>query len=177
VGYFLGMAGNKNEVIQTQREDAAYILRVKNGLTFDQIAERLGYANRSGAMKAFARALERLAPDNAEDVYMGEFERLDSLTEAFWQRAINGDIKTAYLVKDLIADKMASLKPAVKIKIEAEVINYDGYRGLDAEVSRLARVIEYIEGDSANITTLPDKQSKGEPNSLETPSAEGTVTA
>jgi hypothetical protein len=62
------------------------------------------------------------------------------------------------------------------IRIEQEV-THSGPRSLDAEVIRLARVIEYIEGHTADITTLPDKQDKGEQNSLESPSPEGTITA
>lgn len=171
------MAVNKMEVVVLQKENEAFDLRINHGLTFDRIAERLGYASRAGAKKAFERALERLKNPDKENIVQTELERLDRMTETYWEAAIQGNPRAAELVLQIMDKRLNYLKHGQPVKIEAEVINHDGLRNLDAEVIRIARVIEFIEGTAADITTLPDQQSESEPNSLEPPSPEGTVSA
>lgn len=164
------MAVNKMEIMVLQKENEAFDLRINHGLTFDAIAARLGYSSRSGAQKAYERALERLKNPDRNNIVQTELERLDRMTETYWKEAIEGNPRAAELVLQIMDKRLNYIKHGQPLKIEAEVINHDGLRNLDAEVIKLARVIDFIEGTAANITTLPDKQSEGEPHSLESPS-------
>lgn len=69
------------------RDAAACRLRVQ-GLSYDQIAEALGFSDRSGARRAVQRALAATVREDAQELIALEAARLDDLT---WhlQRVIN----------------------------------------------------------------------------------------
>jgi len=66
-----------------ERQRQALELR-KAGHSFDSIAEKLGYSNRSAANKAVRAALAEITAEPAEEVRKLEIERLDGL----YQRAM-----------------------------------------------------------------------------------------
>lgn len=165
------MAGNKAELALIEKENRAFDLHIEQGLTFETIAKQLGYANRSSAQKAFTRALERIGVGDRKERIETELNRLDTLTEVYWQAAKDGNPKALAAILQIMDTKLSYLKHGTPIKIEAEVINYNGTRSLDEQVDQLARVIEYIEGTTADITTLPKQPGEGEPSNLEEPSA------
>ena len=173
---FQRMASDIQAVV-LEKENKAFELRVRGGLTFESIAQQLGYSSRGSAQKAYLRALERLKHEDIDRIAQEDLERLDVLTETYWQAAVQGNLRAADMVLAIMDKRLKYLERNKPIKIQAEVVNYDGNRSLDAEVIQLARVIEYIEGVTPDITTLPNRQDKGEPDSLATPSAEGTITA
>jgi hypothetical protein len=57
------------------------------GLTYDEIAERLGYSTRSGAYKAVRKALKDTVAESVEELRTIEMERLDDLLSASWHLA------------------------------------------------------------------------------------------
>jgi len=64
------------------------------GLTFDRIAQEVGYKDRSGAKRAYDAALERWAIDTVEQQRIIQTERLDRLFyEAFNQAIASGDLQ------------------------------------------------------------------------------------
>jgi hypothetical protein len=76
-----------------QRELDALELRA-GGATFDEIAHRLGFANRGSAQKAYARAMERAG---TRDLSMGErrtleLHRLERMYQMVWPKASRGDL-------------------------------------------------------------------------------------
>lgn len=74
-----------------QRALAAYELRVE-GLTFDQIAQRLGYAGRQGAAYAVASvARSSIGQEMREHVRVLHSCLLDKLLVRPFQRALEGD--------------------------------------------------------------------------------------
>ena len=84
---------------------AALLEREKNaldfrraGLTYDVIAERLGYRDRAGAKKAVTRAIGRTLQDSADALRHLEADRLDRLQLAAWARALTGDDKAMAIV-------------------------------------------------------------------------------
>lgn len=165
------MAGNKAELALIDKENRVFDLHVEHGLTFETIAQQLGYANRSSAQKAFTRALERYGVGDRKERVETELHRLDILTEVFWESAKQGNAKSADMVLRLMDKKLEFIRVGMPIKIEAEVVNYNGVRSLNEEVEQLARVIEYIEGTTADITTLPQQSDQSEPPNMESPSA------
>lgn len=68
------------------------------GKSYDQIAETLGYANRSGAWKAVQRALHDREVLGADELRELELQRLEALHCANWGAALSGDLKAANVV-------------------------------------------------------------------------------
>ena len=155
------MAGKNNDVELLNKENLIVYMRHKEGKTLETIAKELGYANPSGVQKAYKRALRRIEHPDAKDYYQGHIERLDALIETYTLPAVNGNLRVAeYLLRVMRqqADMMGLIAPSHSIQ---EVINHNGPRNINDEVTELARVIEYIEGVAANITTIPGKSEKG----------------
>ncbi len=74
------------------RQQQALELRLA-GVTFQTIADRLGYATRDGAHKAISAALQATIQQPADELRAVDVERLDKLTQAVWIRAIGGDLQ------------------------------------------------------------------------------------
>ncbi len=64
-----------------------------SGLTYDQVAVELGYANRSGAWKAVRAALSAREAEDVAQYRQLNLERLDALLAAVWERALGGDVR------------------------------------------------------------------------------------
>jgi hypothetical protein len=76
-----------------EREQRAVQLR-RAGMSYDAIAKTLE-CTRSGAFKAVARVLARIAKDAREDAGLIrdlEVQRLDALLVAVWPKAVKGDV-------------------------------------------------------------------------------------
>jgi hypothetical protein len=70
-----------------ERERKALELR-KGGATFEQIAQALGYSDRSNAHKAVRKAMRETIQEPAHQVRELELERLDVLLKALWPTAL-----------------------------------------------------------------------------------------
>lgn len=68
------------------------------GLTFDEIADRVGYASRSGAKEAYDRALELYGREAVADLRELEGERLEQLWRYTFGRILNNPDTTAEFV-------------------------------------------------------------------------------
>lgn len=64
------------------------------GLTFDEIAGRVGYANRGSAQKAWTRAMDRtgLRDMSLADWQLLEADRLERMAAHIWPAASRGDL-------------------------------------------------------------------------------------
>jgi hypothetical protein len=61
------------------------------GSTYEQIADTLGYADKSGAWRAVEGELKELRQERARDVLDLELARLDALLAGSWAKALDGD--------------------------------------------------------------------------------------
>jgi len=61
------------------------------GLTFDEIAQQLGYASRSGAKEAYDTALSNWGRESVEQMRTVEGERLNELWRRTFTRLVNAD--------------------------------------------------------------------------------------
>lgn len=68
----------------------------KAGATFDDIAGKLGYADRGCAYRAVRKALKETLREPADEVRKLEAERLDKLQLALWASALRGDTRSIY---------------------------------------------------------------------------------
>ena len=158
---------------QLDREVKVLELR-RAGLTWQRIAEEVGYADHSGAYAAYKRAMKRVLQQPAEELRNAELDRLDRLQLAVWQKAMRGESNAINSILRIMERRARLLGLDAPQKIQAEVMNYDaGSGGLDAEVERFARIIDaVIIGD-----TEPEGDGVSEPPPLEEPpSEEGTTT-
>jgi hypothetical protein len=72
------------------------------GLTDDEIAAQLGYANRSGVWKARQRALNAQLAETVEEHRTLETMRLDALQNALWDAAMAGHIPAVREIRRII---------------------------------------------------------------------------
>ena len=77
---------------------ATVVEAVAEGATYEQAAKRAGYATRSGAYKAFWKAVDGREADAVDQHRTLELQRLDALQVGLWDRAVGGDIKAVNAV-------------------------------------------------------------------------------
>ena len=85
---------HRNRALAAARRARAVELRT-TGLTYDQIAMELGYADRGTVYRVVAEALKAHTAEAVGELRSLEVERLDSLQVAMWQKAMDGDVPSA----------------------------------------------------------------------------------
>jgi hypothetical protein len=73
------------------------------GFSYDEIAQRLGYRNKSGAWKAVERALAS-GPGDADAAAL-ELLRLDTIQRALFTKALGGDVPAALAIVKIIEQR------------------------------------------------------------------------
>lgn len=79
----------------TTREREAKVLELRiKGLSFDEIAKKVGYQNRGSAKKAYDRALHGSLDHQMSDAdwRRTELHRIDILQAGLWPKASRGDL-------------------------------------------------------------------------------------
>lgn len=84
---------------------AEVVEAVAEGATYEQAAQQVGYATRSGAYKAFWKAVEQREAEAVEDHRALELARLVALQVPLWEKAMNGDVKAAGMVLKIIEQR------------------------------------------------------------------------
>jgi len=106
-----------------QRRAQLIQMRIK-GVSYDRIAEQLGYSTPNVARKEFTRAkrdARELAADEADIWRELQSDRYDELIAAHWDAATSGeDLKAAELVRKTIGDQ-ADLWGVKRLQIDATV--------------------------------------------------------
>ena len=140
----MGRSKVKPETLEKERKVLEYR---RGGLTFDLIAERLGYASASGAHKAYLSACNRIVYEDVVEVRKSEMDRLDIAQAAIWgdlTDTVNVDANTrARLVLALIKimERRARLLGLdMPTKAQVEVSIYDR-ETIDDEVKRLVALL------------------------------------
>jgi len=147
----------KPEIIEKERR----VLELKlAGLTFDRIAEQVGYADGSSACKAYNRALRRTLQEPASEVREAELLRLDKILAGCWRDAISGDPKAANTALKVIQEGSKLLGLYAPVKTETEITAYMGGSEIDREVERLAELIN----TKSFSTVVADQERPTEPD-------------
>src|SRR4051794_32312269 len=79
------------------------------GLSYDDIAEQVGYANRGTAWRTVQEAFRDRRHAAIDEHRALELARLDSLHSAYWDAAITGDLKAAEVCLKVIAQRIKLL--------------------------------------------------------------------
>ena len=77
------------ETIEKYRQ--VWVLRLA-GMSFEDIAKNVGYADKSGAKRAFDAASERWGVESVEQQRQIQSDRLDRLLFPAFQRVVDGDL-------------------------------------------------------------------------------------
>lgn len=140
----MGRSRVKPETLEKERKVLEFR---RGGLTFDLIAERLGYASASGAHKAYISACNRIVYEDVVEVRKSEMDRLDIAQAAIWGDLTdtqNIDANTrARLVLALIKimerrARLLGLDMPTKAQVEVSIYDRDT---IDDEVKRLVAIL------------------------------------
>lgn len=118
------------------------------GMTYDQIAERIGYKSAAAVYTLVKDALDKSMQEPIEDVRRLEIDRLDRLELAVWPKAMNGDLGAADRILKIAERRARLLGLDAPSKQEVEVTAYKGGTDIDREVERLAATIKGTAGGS-----------------------------
>ena len=116
----------QNEVVKLRR----------GGLTWDLIAQRVGYADPSGAQRAFEAANKRVIAEDIAEIRTLETERLDLAQSAIWGKVLQGDNPSIANLLRIMERRAKLLGLDQPTRIQAEVISYDG-NSVRAELERI----------------------------------------
>lgn len=136
----------------------AFTLR-SAGLTYQQIAEQLGYTDRSGAAKAVAHARE-MARGLTEDTVALELDRLDMIVRALTPKAMKGETSACNTLIRLSESRrdLLGLDPAKRLEIlSTENIQAELER-IRAEKARLAA--EMTSAELASVTAIASRTGR-----------------
>jgi hypothetical protein len=84
---------------------AKVVEAVADGATYEQAAQQAGYASRSGAYKAFWKAVDGREAEAVDEHRALEVQRLDALQVAAWDKAMGGDVKAILAVARIIEQR------------------------------------------------------------------------
>lgn len=116
----------------------------QGGLTFDQIAVKLGYSHPSGAHAAFRRAMERIKDETvAAEGRALHRVRLETALSAIWDRVLRGEIPAINTMLKILERDAKLYGLDAPIRTETEVTQYDG----DVLRQRTREIIEAIRAD------------------------------
>lgn len=83
-------SATKSKLASRERERRSLQLRMA-GMTYDDIAQNLGYANRASARAAVLRALQRHTQEPAEELVRLDTERLNAMLLMLWPKVQDPD--------------------------------------------------------------------------------------
>lgn len=142
--------GGKLKPSAAEKQAACLNLR-KQGYSFDEIAEQLGYANASGPWKAVEKALRKLIQEPAEELRRLELERLDVMLKSLWPFILKGSprhIEIGLKVMDrraaligLDAPKQVEDHRTVTVRIMAEKIASETGLNADEVLAEAQRIV------------------------------------
>lgn len=101
------MSAAQRVAVSERRTEAVRL--AASGMGYSQIAERLGFHDRSGAHKAVRGALVAHQAEAVDELRQLELERLDALQRSCWDAALEGDIASVDRVLKVIAARVRLL--------------------------------------------------------------------
>ena len=147
---------SRNTDQETLDREAECLRLRRGGLTLDEIAKRVGYANPGSVHKALERANARIIREDVDEIRNLEGERLDLLQAANWDNAMQGDVPAGALVLRVMERRAKLLGLDMPIRVQQEVTVWNGDGDLDAEIQSL---IQRFGGVDERPSVLADGES------------------
>ena len=133
------------------------------GLTWQRIAEETGYADHTGAYAAYKRAIKRTMQQPADELREAELDRIDRLQLALWPKAMKGDNASINTIVRLMERRARLLGLDTPIKIQQDVVNWDGNESIDRAVRELAALLTANDAVSISESPMAIEASEVEP--------------
>lgn len=143
----------KPEVLE---KEAEVVKLRRGGLTWDLIAQRVGYKHPASARDAYMRASARIVRDDVEAIRRTEEDRLDLAQSAIWAKVLQGDLTAVNTLVRVMERRAKLLGLDQPVRIQAEVVTYDA-NGISDE---LARIIELANSSKALPVAIPEGQAE-----------------
>jgi hypothetical protein len=142
------------EMLEKERQ----VLKFRQGgLTFDQIAQRLGYSHPSGAHTAFRRAMERIADESqASEGRALHRVRLETALSAIWDKVLKGDLQAINTMLKILERDAKLYGLDAPVKSEVEVMSYDG----DLLRQRTREIVQAIREVAGSPDSLGERSSE-----------------
>ena len=132
------------------------------GLTWQRISEETGYADASGAYLAYKRAIKRTMQQPADELREQELDRIDRLQLALWPKAMKGDNASVNTIVRLMERRARLLGLDTPIKIQQDVVNWDGNESIDRAVRELAALLTANDAISISESAMAIEASETE---------------
>jgi hypothetical protein len=133
-----------------KQEKAEKIIELRRtGATWELIAKATGYANPSGAYKAYQKILESMVFPKLEEYRHMELDLYDRLQLSVYERAKNGDMRAIETILKISDRRRSIIGLDAPSKIQAEVITYDGaiLEQHTARIVEMVRLSRESQGD------------------------------
>lgn len=134
------MGRQNRDIGETVEKERRALELATEGLTFEAIADALGYATASGAWRAVQRGLRRTVQPAADEYRRLELRRIDGLLCAIWPRAVgDADVPPDYDAVDRVLKlmqrraKLLGLDAPVKFSIEKVVADVAEELGMTSD--------------------------------------------
>lgn len=72
------------------------------GMSYDEVAAELGYANRSGAWKAVQASLKAVQAETVDEYRALSLDRLEALLAQVWDKAMAGDVNAVAAARRIV---------------------------------------------------------------------------
>jgi hypothetical protein len=138
-----------------KQEKAEKIIELRRtGATWELIAKATGYANPSGAYKAYQKILESMVFPKLEEYRHMELDLYDRLQLSVYERAKNGDMRAIETILKISDRRRSIIGLDAPSKIQAEVITYDGaiLEQHTARIVEMVRLSREPQGDMGSGT-------------------------
>ena len=99
---------HRNRALASYRRARAIELRAR-GLTYQQVADELGYANKGSVYSIVQKGLADREADGVDELRFVEQQRLDALQSAVWERAMEGHVPSVEAALGILKARMRLL--------------------------------------------------------------------
>ena len=136
------------EVLQREAE----VIRLRReGLTWDMIAQKVGYSDASGAHRAYEAACKRIIYSEVVEIRNIEQDRLDIAQSAIWSDVLQGDLPAINTLIKIMDRRAKLLGLDMPIRVQQEVTVWNGDGQLDEEIQRLINQISDTSSGGAGV--------------------------
>lgn len=143
------------EPSQIDREMKVLELR-RAGLTWQRIADEVGYADHTGAYSAYKRAIKRTMQQPADEIREQELDRIDRLQLAAWPNAMKGNERAILAIVRLMERRAKLLGLDAPTRIQQDVTTWTGDESIDRAVRDLAALLTANDADGSSESAMAE---------------------
>jgi DNA-binding CsgD family transcriptional regulator len=137
--------GVRNSSQEVRDREAEVVRLRRQGMTFDDIADAVGFTNKGTAYTTWKNANARIIVEDVEEIRKLEGERLDTAQAAIWDDVLAGDVAAVNTLLRLMDRRSKLFGLDSPVRVQAEVTKLDSGANIDDEVARLAALLEASE--------------------------------